>query len=199
MSSESFHTQQMQRCVEALQAGDVAAGDALIRAVCDRMERLASKMLRRFPNVQRWADTGDVLQESLLRLLRSLQKLQPPSMRDFYNLAAALIRRELLDLARHYARANRIELAARGAPGDDWTFRPEPASPDADTADLDRWTQFHIEWQKLPPDEREVVGLIYYHGRTQKEVAEILNISLRSVQRHWQAALLRLHSFLGEV
>ncbi len=57
-------------------------------------------MLREFPNVRRLADTGDVFQGAILRLLRSLRQLDPPpaTMREFLGLAAAHIRRELLDL-----------------------------------------------------------------------------------------------------
>jgi hypothetical protein len=53
-------------------------------------------MLRRFPDVRRWADTRDVLQNSLLRLLYALERIEPPSMRHLYNLAACLIRAELV-------------------------------------------------------------------------------------------------------
>ena len=46
------------------------------------------------------ADTGDVLQNSTIRLLRSLQTMRPATTRDYFNLAAVHIRRELIDLAR---------------------------------------------------------------------------------------------------
>jgi RNA polymerase sigma-70 factor (ECF subfamily) len=70
--------------------------------VCGRLERLARKMLRRFPGVHRWAETGDVLQNALLRLLRALQEVRPESVRGFFGLVAEQMRRELLDLARHF-------------------------------------------------------------------------------------------------
>ena len=41
--------------------GDLAARDELLRVICGRMERLARKMLRQFPDVRPAADTRDVL------------------------------------------------------------------------------------------------------------------------------------------
>ena len=51
---------------------------------------------------------------------------------------------------------------------------------------------------RLPVEKREVVGLIYYHGWTQAEVAEHLGLSKRTVQRHWAAAMLTLHALLKD-
>src|SRR5947209_7323531 len=96
-----------------MQAGDPSAREELLRSLGDRLERLARKMLGRFASVRRWADTGDVLQSALMRLLRALTEVRPASMRDFFGLAAEQMRRELLDLARHF---NRGTGAAAGPP-----------------------------------------------------------------------------------
>jgi hypothetical protein len=57
----SANTVQLQRRRERLRAGDASARDELLRAVGARVEQLAHRMLRRFPNVQRWAQTNDGL------------------------------------------------------------------------------------------------------------------------------------------
>src|SRR5262245_55661084 len=98
MAEEAFHSTQLRGWLERMQAGDGSARDELLRAVGGRLERLARQMLRGFPNVKHWADTGDVLQNALIRLLRSLEAIRPASTRDFFNLATVQIRRELLDL-----------------------------------------------------------------------------------------------------
>src|ERR1700677_4641357 len=90
----------LQDCLDRWRAGERAAADDLLRIVIVRLEKLARRMLRTFPNVRVLADTDNVLQNSLLRLLRTLQRLKPATTRDFFNLAAVHIRRELLDLAR---------------------------------------------------------------------------------------------------
>jgi RNA polymerase sigma-70 factor (ECF subfamily) len=199
MSEPSAKTTQLHRWLERLRAGDATARDELLRAVGARLECLAHNMLRRFSNIRRWADTDDVLQNSLLRLLRTLEQVEPPSMRDFFNLAAALMRSELLDLARHFARAKRHEAAAPGAPAPGESGpAPEPPAPAVDNDELERWTQFHEACAELPAEEREVVGLIYYHGWEQADVAELFGVSVRTVRRRWQAALVKLQGLLGE-
>jgi RNA polymerase sigma factor (sigma-70 family) len=185
--------------MERLRAGDAAAANELVRAVTARLERLTRKMLRGFPNVRRHAQTDDVLQSALLRLLRGLREVSLASMRDFYNLAAGMLRRELLDLARHYARANRHGAAARGGLAPDESAGPaEAAAPAEPAGDLERWTHFHEEVEKLPVEEREVVGLIFYHGWGQAEVAELFGVTVRTVQRRWASAMVKLHRLLGE-
>jgi RNA polymerase sigma factor (sigma-70 family) len=169
-----------------LRAGDAAADDELVRAVTARLERLTRKMRRNFPGVRVHAQTDDVLQNALLWLLRRLREVSLASMRDFYNLAAGMLRRELLDLARHYARANRHGVVARGAPSPQEVAAPAKAAAPAEPADdLERWTRFHEAVEKLPVEEREVVGLIFYHDWGQAEVAELFGVTVRTVQRRW--------------
>jgi RNA polymerase sigma-70 factor (ECF subfamily) len=198
VSDAPVNTLQLNHWVDRLRAGDRAARDELLRAVGDRLERLARKMLRRFPSVQRWAQTDDVLQNALLRLLRALEQVRPGSVRDFFGLAAEQMRRELLDLARHFhgpqgAAAHHesgiLGDAAR-APAPDWSARDE--SPD----EIEKWSAFHQAVQFLPVQEREVVGLIFYHGWTQAAVAELFQVSVSTVQRRWESALRKLHRAL---
>jgi RNA polymerase sigma factor (sigma-70 family) len=37
--------------------------------------------------------------------------------------------------------------------------------------------------------EREVVGLIFYHGWTQAQTAELFGVDERTVRRRWRSAL----------
>jgi RNA polymerase sigma factor (sigma-70 family) len=199
MSVSSLQTTQLRRWVERIRAGDLAARDEMLRAVHDRLERLARKMLRRFPDVARWEDTGDLLQNALLRLLRALQQVEPTSVRAFFGLAAEQMRRELLDLTRHYRARQASGVSAAERPGNDSTtpWLDPPDSIDGPD-DLEKWSSFHEAVAELPVEQREVVGLIYYHGWAQAQVAEQLAISKRTVQRHWNAAMLRLHDVLKE-
>src|SRR5437762_2346301 len=102
--SRSFETFHLNAYVVRWQQGDNQAADALCRAVGDRLEHLARRMLRTFPNVRQWADTLDVYQSAVWRLLNTLRRVNPPSTRDFFNLAANHIRCELIDLARRAKR-----------------------------------------------------------------------------------------------
>jgi RNA polymerase sigma factor (sigma-70 family) len=180
--------------IDRLRSGDKGAADDLLRLVISHVEKLARGMLRTFPNVRRVADTDDVLQNSLLRLLRSLQRLKPKSIRNFFNLAAVQIRWELIDLAR----TCRVRPAIPFHSGweEDIAFT-EPAS-NTDTSDMDRWVLFHKAVDRLPSEEREVVGLTFYHGWTQRQIAELFNVDERTIRRKWASARSHLRTMIGE-
>src|SRR4051794_9631631 len=102
MAKQADHTEDLQRLLNRLAGGEQAAADDLIAHSMERLRRLARKMLRDRPDVRRWEETGDVLQNALIRLNRALKAVKPASVRDFIGLAATQIRRELIDLARHH-------------------------------------------------------------------------------------------------
>src|SRR5438309_1494875 len=102
MADASPSSIEIQGCLDRLRAGDAAARDELLRRACGRLELLTRRMLRGFPGVHRWEQTDDVLQNALVRLLRALKEIQPATTRDFLALSTKQIRRELIDLARHY-------------------------------------------------------------------------------------------------
>jgi RNA polymerase sigma-70 factor (ECF subfamily) len=185
--------------LERIRGGDLTARDELLRSISRRVERIARKMLRGFPNVHRWAETDDVLQNALLRLLRALEKIQPDSMRGFFGLAAQQIRRELLDLARHfYGPHGEGAHHSTQLPTDSREAAPEPPERTDPPGDLEKWCEFHQEVENLPVEEREVVSLLFYHGWTQAEAAELLQVTVRTVQYRWQSALVKLHQRLNE-
>ena len=183
--------------LERMQAGDRAACDELVRVFQTRLEHLARKMLLKYPRIGRWVEVEDVLQGSLIRLLRALESVQPTSTRAFFGLAAEQMRRELLDLGRHYygpqgVGANHASVGDN--PGKNGREFEPPDRRDDD--DLELWFQFHREVELLPAREREVVGLIYYHGWTQAQVAELFQVNVRTVRRWWEEALVKLHRVL---
>ena len=176
-------------------AGDDKAVDALLLHCGDRLTILTRRMLGDFQRVRRWAETDDVMQNALLRLVGALRSVKPVTTRDFLALASLQIRRELIDLARRYYGPEGIganheshgATDARGAaPADPADVRDDPAS-------LAQWTELHEVIESLPDEEREVVGLLFYQGLSQAEAAEVLNVSLRTVQRRWHDALCKLH------
>jgi RNA polymerase sigma factor (sigma-70 family) len=190
----SFNTIQLQRYIDLLRAGDGQATDTFLRRICGRLERLARSMLRGFPNVRRWADTNDVLQGALMRLLHTLERTQPESTRHFANLTALLIRRELIDLARHFR--TRLDYI-QDAPGADGEGAADVPDPHSAAADLDLWSAFHEQVEQLPAEEREVVSLIFYHGWTHAQIAELFQVDERTIRRRWRAAALKLNQALG--
>src|SRR5437867_3986367 len=104
--SQGGHSTQIQGCIDRMRSDDAAARDELLAHTSERLTRLTRKMLRDFPGAHLWEQTDDVLQNAALRLCRALGEVQPPTVADFFRLAAAQIRREWLDLARRYSGAH---------------------------------------------------------------------------------------------
>ena len=185
--------------VQRIQAGDRAARNELLVAVERRLQELARRMLSRYPTVRQYADTGDVYQTACLRLLRALEEVTPATTREFFALAAVQIRRELLDLARYYRTPGRHFVAPPPADGSNAQWEPAPAVAVPAADDLETWGRFHEAVEKLPAEEREVVGLRFYHGWPENRIAELLGVSDRTVQRWWKSALAKLKAEVGDV
>jgi RNA polymerase sigma-70 factor (ECF subfamily) len=176
--------------VGRLQAGDRAAADELLLSVGQRFERLARRLLRDYPGVRNGADTGDVVQGAQLRFLNALRAITPTSTRDFTGLIAVQIRRELIDLARHFASRGAGARVADPGTADFGTAGGESV------ADLELWARFHTAVDGLPGDEREVFGLLFYHGQTRGQAALVLGVAERTVYRRWASACVLLNDRL---
>lgn len=186
------HTTQLQNLIDLAVTGDESAWEAALRHTCERLRSLASRMMRTNHRVRRWAETDDVLQNSLIRLHRSLNEVRPESPRQFYGLATTHLRRELIDLARKHFGAEGVganHLTDGGIAAD---IKPTDAEPES----IEAWAKFHEQVEALPDSEREVVNLLWYEEMTQPEAAEVLGISLATVKRRWQSARIRLSETL---
>jgi RNA polymerase sigma factor (sigma-70 family) len=183
----------MQSLLPRAIAGEEVAVDTLLRHCEERLTILTRRMLGDFQRVRRWAETDDVLQSALVRLLKAMREVKPATSREFLGLAALQIRRELLDLARRYYGPEGIG-ANHDSQLDGLIRQPaEPADVRNDPGALAQWTELHEQIGRLPDEEREVVALIFYQGLSQAETAELLTISVRTVQRRWHDALCKLH------
>ena len=77
-----------------------AARAALVSIAAERMQALARRMLGGSPQVRRWTETDDVVQNAMVRLYRALGGVIPNDPQHFVRLAALQVRRELIDLTR---------------------------------------------------------------------------------------------------
>jgi RNA polymerase sigma-70 factor (ECF subfamily) len=194
-AAPTFHTTLLHHYLDGLRAGDRQAGEALAQAVLGRVERLARCMLHDFPHLRRCTDTDDVLQGAWVRLLRALHALRPANTREFAGLMATHIRRELLDLARRLG-CRPDAGAGGGSEAEVDRLAQVPSPEDGGAEELERWSAFHEGVEQLPVEEREVVGLIFYHGWTQAEIAALFDVDERTVRRRWRSACQRLSEAL---
>ena len=201
MSLPDDYTSLLHECFEEWK-NDVPAGrDRLLGHCAKRFEHLAGTMLRSFPKVKRWEQTGDVLQNAMIRLLKSLQSVRPESLQHFLSLAALQIRRELLDLARRYTGPQspmaHHQSVAGSNPHDSQDAQLHPSDETHEPSQLAEWCELHTQMEQLPEEERQVFELVWYQGLGQQEAADLLGCSLRTLKRRWQSARLRLFDLLG--
>jgi RNA polymerase sigma factor (sigma-70 family) len=204
----------IQAWLNRLQAGDARARDELINIAYGRLLRLARKMLNDYPRLRQWEESADVSQNALVRLRRSLETVSPQSPREFFALAAAQIRRELRDMARHYYGRNKPAKVSSPSPrriperspanlvmhgkggGNDGLAEPEAAERTNEPGCLAIWSEFHRQVDNLPPIDKEITDLLLYQELTQEEAAEVLGVDKSTVKRRWRSARVKLHGFL---
>jgi RNA polymerase sigma factor (sigma-70 family) len=191
MGESPANTVQLQALLDQAGQGDELAYGELLSIASTRLHKLARKMLRDFPRLKRWEQTDDVFQTAAMRLHRSLSEVKPESVRQFFGLAATQIRRTLIDLARHHygpeGHGAKHESGTNSANQDDEAESPET---------LASWAEFHEQVDRMPEAEREVFQLVWYSGTTQREAAELLGISQRTVLRRYYRARLHLRDAL---
>jgi len=189
---------QLQKLVDLARAGDSQASRLLIDHACDRLLRLTRKMFHGYPSLRRWEQTDDVFQNSLMRLHRALSAVHVESVAHFFNLAAEMVRRELLDLKKRHFGAHgegRNHHTDHGPPDEaGGTIAGSGGEPD----DLEGWSDFHEAVEGLPAEAKETINLIYYEGLSQDEAAAVLDVSVRTVKRRWQKAKLLLQEALRD-
>lgn len=198
----SENTMAIRRCIDRLNAGDQEVRNELISFAYERLQRMAKKMKGDFDRLGRWEQTDDVLQNASMRLYDSLAAVTLSDERHFYRLAALQIRRELIDLCRHYqgplgVGANHHTQVKRQNP--EQTAPPpayDQAEVSADPRRMHEWSEFHQCVESLPDREREIFELLWYHELPQQEVAEMTGLSTRQIKRIWRSAKLLLHDRL---
>jgi RNA polymerase sigma-70 factor (ECF subfamily) len=189
----------IESCLDRMKAGDPSARDDVIRLSYRRLDGLVRRMLKRDDRVRSWEEADDVIQNAAVRLWRSLEGVTPGTVDEFLGLAATQIRRELIDLARHYfgpqgQGAHQVAPAPAGAcPGGPAAPAFDGAETTYDPSRLAAWTEFHRMVGALPADERALCEMLWYLGLPQDEVAEVLGVDVSTVKRRWRAVRLKLH------
>jgi RNA polymerase sigma-70 factor (ECF subfamily) len=194
--------------IAALTVEDPAAREAaragLLAASMEHLRQVARRMLGRFPQVRRWDETEDIVQNAAIRLHRALATVIPNDARHWMALVATQVRRELLDLARRHnsptSLARQHETNVVHVDGRDVDKVSSAEAPGGEWIDsLAAWTRLHDIAAGLPDEERELFNLMWYVGATQDEIAALWGCSPRTVRRRWEETKRRvLERFHGE-
>ena len=173
------------RLLQRWSAGDRAALDDLVPIVYAELRRIAEGYFSRERSSHTLQPTA-LIHEAWMRMARQ-QKPVFDHRRQFYALAAQMMRRILVDHARQKARVRhgggleRVDLD-----------HVNLATEDNDATVL----AIHEALEKLAhesPQKAEVVKLRYFTGMENQEIADALGISLSSVERSWAYARSWLH------
>lgn len=177
--------------LSAAEQGDAAAAEQLLPLVYDELKKLAAARLAQEKPGQTLQATA-LVHEAYLRLVGPTGKGQPWNGRGhFFGAAAEAMRRILVESARrklrqrHGGGLERIELDGQ---------REVSGEADAKLLALDEALE-QLTTEDM--ETAEVVKLRYFAGLTIDETAMALNISVRTVNRHWAYARARLHQQLG--
>ncbi|MCW5656524.1 MAG: sigma-70 family RNA polymerase sigma factor [Burkholderiaceae bacterium] len=172
-------------------AGDRAARDALFAAVYPELRRLAHARLYGGGR-NTVLDTTALVHESYLRLVQT-GELSFDDRRAFFGYASRVMRSVIVDSAR-------ARLAERrGGDARPVTLADEPAA--ALLQQDEHIMQVHEALQQLEQaDARaaQMVEMRYLGGYSDKEIAETLDVTERTVQRDWEKARMLLRALLGE-
>lgn len=166
--------------------------------VNSRLHQLVKKTLDGFPNVRRWEDTGDVLSAASIRLMNRLRKCNVADDREFVRLAAATIRRTLIDLARKHSGSMSFAANHDSLAGWNTGYLERAVMSDTNPTSIDDWTDFHLAVEQLPSNQKDVFDCIWYHDKSPKEVAAILHLTESAIHKRWRRARLKVAELLDQ-
>ncbi len=166
--------------LEAWSRGDLAARDQVMPLVYEELRRRAKAYFRRERAGHALQATA-LVHEAYQRLIRQ-DRIVWQNRAQFYGVAAQMMRRILVDHARARKMAKR---------SGQWTrvslagFLPTQPPLGVDVLDLHDALD---ELAGFDPRKSQVAELRFFGGLSLKETGHMLDISLATVEREWQAA-----------
>ncbi|MBL8191588.1 MAG: sigma-70 family RNA polymerase sigma factor [Acidobacteria bacterium] len=173
--------------------GDQTALEQLLPLVDAELRRLAHAYMRR-ESVDHTLQTSALVNEAYLRLIDQ-QQVRWQNRAHFFGITAQLMRRILLDHARGHARAKRGGHTQIVALEEAATV---PTASGQKAAELIALDDALMELEHFDARKSRLVELRFFGGLSNEEVAEVMQISLRTVEREWQKAKAWLHQALTE-
>ena len=166
--------------LQSVGLGDQRASDELLGILQDELRRAAGEKLNRLPPGQTLQPTA-LVHEVYLRLVGQ-GPLGVKDRRDFLRFAVRAMQDVLVETSRrkaalkHGGDRRRVDLTAEGLTAD---VRPEElfALDEALTALAEKDAR-----------KAELVRLRFFVGLSEEEIAEVLEVSVRTVRRDWRFA-----------
>jgi RNA polymerase sigma factor (TIGR02999 family) len=186
MSTASTHD--VTRLLQAWSRGATQASDQLLPLIYDQLRRIAREYMRRERPGHTLQPTA-LVHEAYLRLTRG-EPIEWQGRAHFYNVAARAMRRILVNHARDRQRLKRqgVQVMVSLDDGAEVAQPGEEGGVDLIALDaaLDRLTETY-------PRQSQVVELRFFADMESRDIAEVLQVSEKTVLRDWQFAKLWLH------
>ncbi len=191
MSTDSTHD--VTRLLHAWTDGNPEASEQLLPLIYDQLRRIAREYMRRERDGHTLQPTA-LVHEAYLKLTRG-EPISWQGRAHFYSLAARAMRRVLVNHARDRQRLKRagkdftVSLAEAAGLG------PPQADGGVDVVALDAALE---RFDQSYPRQRQVIELRFFAGMEAREIAEVLQMSEKTVLRDWQFARLWLRRELAQ-
>lgn len=156
--------------------GDMTAPDALLAAVYTQLKQLARARLRR--GHRQALQTTELVHDAWLKLAGN-QALSPKDRQHLMALAAQAMRQILVD----HARQRQTE--KHGGQWQQFTLTDVP-SADAAQIEVVRLDELLQSLQRFDSRAARMVELRYFGGYDENEIADLLEVSVRTVRRDWR-------------
>lgn len=164
----------------AWSSGDEQALDKLIPIVHDELHRIAARHMkgeRRGHTLQ----TTALLNEAFEKLVER-KNVQWKNRAHFFAIAAQIMRRILIDHARTRLRAK------RGQRGQKISLEHVALVSESRAEELISLDRALIALAEIDPRKSRIVELKFFGGLTTEEIAELEQVSSRSIEREWRKA-----------
>lgn len=169
-------------------AGDKSALQRAVSLLYDELHRIAARQMRGERRQLTLQPTA-LVHEALMRLLPGHDDIH--NRNHFLGLAATTMRRVLVDYARQRRSQKRGSGAEPVALEDDLPVGTAPRA--VDVLDIDAAM---TELEATNPRAARIVELRFFGGHTDKEIADIVGLSIPTVRRDWESARQWLHTRL---
>jgi RNA polymerase sigma-70 factor (ECF subfamily) len=192
MEPVSMSDPQATQLVQKLESGDPAAAEDLVPLVYTELRGLAAAFLRREGRGHTLQPTA-MVHEAFMRLVDQT-RVEWKGRAHFIAVAAQAMRRILVDHARAKKAAKRGGDRMRVTLQSDLAISPER---DEDVLALNEALE---KLQTVDERQARIVELRFFGGLTVREVAEVLDVSTRTVENDWTMvrAWLRRELSVGE-
>ena len=146
------------------------------------------------PNTE---DAEDISQEVFIEVYRSISKFRGDSSLSTWVYRIAITKS--LDFLKSKKRKKRFALFSKEDPSEiEYQLPPELRTPQTQMEDEERIRILHQAIQQLPEQQAKVFTLSKYQGLSNKEIAEILELSLSSVESSMHRAKSNLRQILDD-